>query len=180
MTLTLLLLPFLLQSPALPAVQPESLIDDVRKLEAAESNQARFDALTAILRGRNIAFEVQPFTIEKPVGNEPRTEGCNVIVSFGDGPQEIVVGAHYDAARLSDGSLNRGAVDNAASSIILARLAEMLGAAKPQMRVKIVWFDMEELGLIGSREYIKRQANGRIAAMLNFDINAYGDTILFG
>jgi len=31
----------------------------------------------------------------------------------------IVVGAHYDAVRLSDGTLSRGAVDNAASSVIL-------------------------------------------------------------
>ena len=180
MTFALVLLTFLLRTPAPPAIQPESLVDDVRKLEAADSNQARFDALTALLRARNIAFEVQPFTIEKPVGKEPRTEGRNVVASFGEGPQEIVVGAHYDAVRLSDGSLSRGAIDNAGSSIILVRLAEFLAADKPRMRVKVVWFDMEELGLIGSRQYVKQQGSDRIAAMLNLDINAYGDTILFG
>lgn len=179
MTATLLLLISLLQTPAAPAREPDSLVDDVRKVEAAESNQQRFDALTAILRARNVKFDVQPFTIEKPIGKEPRTEGRNVVVSFGDGPQEVVIGAHYDAARLSDGSLSRGAVDNAASSIVLVHLAEMLAADKLAMRVKVVWFDMEELGLLGSREYVK-QGTGSIVAMLNLDINAYGDTILFG
>ena len=168
-----------LQTLATPAVQPETLVDDVRKLESADSNEARFDALTAILRARNIAFEVQPFTIEKAMGKEPRTEGRNVVASFGTCPEELVVGAHFDAARLADGSLSRGAVDNAASSIILVRLAEALAAEKLPLRVRVVWFDMEELGLIGSRQYVK-QGGARIVGMLNFDINAYGDTILFG
>ena len=179
MTAILLLLISLLQIPATPAREPDSLVDDVRKLEAADSNQERFDRLTAILRARNVKFDVQAFTIEKPIGKEPRTEGRNVIASFGVGLQDIVIGAHYDAARLADASLSRGAVDNAASSIVLVRLAEMLAADKLAMRVKVVWFDMEELGLLGSREYVK-QGTGSIVAMLNLDINAYGDTILFG
>ena len=53
------------------------------------------------------------------------------------------------------------------------------GAEKLPLRVRVVWFDMEELGLIGSRQYVK-QGGARIVGMLNFDINAYGDTILFG
>jgi peptidase M28-like protein len=179
MTAAVLLVMAFLQTLATPAVQPETLVDDVRKLESADSNEARFDALTAILRARNIAFEVQPFTLEKAIGKEPRTEGRNVVASFGIGPEEIVVGAHFDAARLADGSLSRGAVDNAASSIILVRLAEALAAEKLPLRVRVVWFDMEELGLIGSRQYVK-QNSARIVGMLNFDINAYGDTILFG
>jgi hypothetical protein len=180
MIVTFLILLASLQTPTAPVVQPAALVDDVRKLESARSNEERFDALTALLRARNVAFEVQPFTIEKAIGKEPRTAGRNVIASFGEGPDEIVVGAHYDATRLADGSLSRGAVDNAASSVILVRLAEALVGEKLSLRVKVIWFDMEELGLIGSREYVKQRGNARTVAMLNFDINAYGDTILFG
>ena len=43
---------------------------------------------------------------------------------------KIVVGAHYDAARLADGTLSKGAVDNAASAVILVRLAETLSKAR--------------------------------------------------
>jgi Zn-dependent M28 family amino/carboxypeptidase len=156
------------------------LADDAEKLTAAATNDERFEALTALLRARNVPFAVEPFTLEKPVGREPRTEGRNIVVSIGDGDQTIVVGSHYDAARLPDGSLSRGAVDNAASSVILVRLAEILRTEKLPVRVRVVWFDMEELGLIGSERYVKAHASDRHAAMLNFDINAYGTTVLFG
>src|SRR3990170_6801769 len=99
----------LLQLPA-PAPDSAALIDDVRTLASAQTNEARFDALTAMLRARNLAFAVEPFILPKPVGNEPRTEGRNVVVTIGEGPEEFVVGAHYDAARLTDGTLSRGAV----------------------------------------------------------------------
>lgn len=166
--------------PAAAAPQAATLVEDAGRLAAATTNEARFEALSAILRGRGLTFTVEPFTIEKPLGREPRTEGKNVVVTLGDGADVVVVGAHYDAARLADGSLSRGAVDNAASSVMLVRLAEALGTEKLPVRVRIVWFDMEELGLVGSAHDVKQHAADRIVAMLNFDINAYGNTILYG
>jgi len=169
-----------LQTVAAPAPQAAGLVEDARRLTAATTNEARFDALTTLLRSRGLTFAVEPFTIEKPVGREPRTEGRNIVVTLGEGSDEVVIGAHYDAARLSDGSLSRGAVDNAASSVMLIRLAEALRGEALPVRIRVVWFDMEELGLIGSAQYVKQHASDRIAAMLNFDINAYGNTIVFG
>jgi Zn-dependent M28 family amino/carboxypeptidase len=157
-----------------------TLADDVATLSASTTNEARFEALTALLRARNLAFTAEPFTIEKPVRGEPRTAGRNIVLTLGAGSEEIVVGAHYDAARLPDGSLSKGAVDNAGSSVILVRLADALKAESLPVRVRIVWFDMEELGLLGSAHYVQAHASDKITAMLNFDINAYGDTILFG
>jgi hypothetical protein len=158
----------------------DSLVEDVKRVASAESNEARFESLTALLRSRNLTFSVEPFTIEKPLGREPRTEGRNVVVTVGDGLEHIVVGAHYDAARLPDGTLSRGAVDNAASTVMLVRLAEMLRTERLPVRVKVVWFDMEELGLIGSARFVTTHPADRILAMLNFDVNAYGDTVLYG
>lgn len=169
----------ILQTAPSPA-PPDGLVEDVRKLESAGTNDARFEALSALLRARNLPFTVEPFTIEKPIGREPRTEGRNVVVSLGEGTEELVIGAHYDAARLADGTLSRGAVDNGASSVVLVRLAEALRAEKLPLRLRIVWFDMEELGLIGSARYVQHHASDRIVAMLNLDINAYGNTVLFG
>ena len=120
-----------------------------------------------MLRERNIAFAVEPFTIDKPVGREPRIEARNIVVTLGEAATTIVIGSHYDAARLSDGSLSRGAVDNAASSVILVRLAEMLRTERLPLRVRVVWFDTEELGLIGSQRYVERHAADRTVAMLN-------------
>jgi Zn-dependent M28 family amino/carboxypeptidase len=169
-----------LQAVQAAAPQPASLVVDAARIAAATTNEERFDALTGLLRSRGLTFAVDPFTIEKALGREPRTEGRNVVVTLGEGADVIVVGAHYDAARLPDGSLSRGAVDNAASSVVLVRLAEALRAETLPVRVKVVWFDMEELGLVGSAQYLKQHASERMVAMLNFDINAYGNTIVYG
>lgn len=163
------------QSPA-----SENFLNDVRRMTAAETNDDRFTALTAMLRARNLTYSVQLFTLDQPIRREPRTEGRNVIVTIGTGTESIVVGAHYDAVRLPDGTLSRGAVDNASSSIILVRLAEALRADDLPRQVKMIWFDMEELGLIGSRRYIDAYGTGGLVAMLNFDVNGYGDTVLYG
>jgi hypothetical protein len=170
----------LLQTAPSSAPRTTSLVDDVRLLAGASTNEARFDALTTMLRGYGLTFAVEPFTIEKPIGREPRTEGRNVVVTLGEGSPDLIIGAHYDAARLPDGSLSRGAVDNAASSVILVRLAEALRKEPPPVRIRIVWFDMEELGLIGSGQYVKQHAADRVSAMLNLDVNAFGNTIVFG
>jgi Peptidase family M28 len=179
-TAALIALATLLQTTPATTPQAAGPVEDVGRMAAAATNEARFDALTTLLRSRGLTFAVEPFTIEKPRGREPRTEGRNVVVTFGDGPEEIVIGAHYDAVRLADGSLSRGAVDNAASSVMLIRVAEALRTETLPVRVKIVWFDMEELGLLGSAHYVKQHSADRIVAMLNFDINAYGNTIVFG
>lgn len=165
----------------LPAVAPAGApLDDVQRLAAAADNDARFDALTEMLRVRDIPFVVEPFTIDAPRGREPRTTGRNIVVTLGEGADEIVLGAHYDAARLADGTSSRGAVDNGASSVALVHVAAALRAQPLAARVRVVWFDMEELGLLGSARWVAAHRGERIRAMLNFDINGYGDTVLFG
>jgi len=44
------------------ASAPDALVEDVRALTVAQDNDQRFDALTSILRARNIPFTVEPFT----------------------------------------------------------------------------------------------------------------------
>ena len=156
------------------------MLDDVRRLANQTTNEGRTEALLDLVRKRNIPVTVESFTIDKPRGSEPRTEGRNLVATFGDGARHIVVGAHYDAARLPDRSLSKGAVDNAASSAILIRLADALMRQKPAARVSIVWFDMEELGLIGSARYVEARKSNPPAAMINLDINASGDTVIWG
>jgi Zn-dependent M28 family amino/carboxypeptidase len=169
---------FLQTTSAAPA--PSALVNEVRTLTVATTNEQRFDAITAMLTARKIPFTVEPFTIPKPLEREPRTAGRNIVVTIGEGAEDLVIGAHYDAPRLRDGSLSPGAVDNAASSVMLVHLAASLLQERFTRRIRIVWFDMEELGLIGSTRYVEAHKSDRIAGMLNFDVNGYGDTVLFG
>ncbi len=144
-----------------------------------DSNEARFEVLTTMLRERQLAFDVEPFTIA-PRKGETRTDGRNVIVTLAGDEPELVVGAHYDAVRLRDGTLSRGAVDNAASVVVLVRVAEALSRSRPDRRVRIVFFDMEELGLLGSARYIQEHPDRAPLAMVNLDVNASGDTLIYG
>jgi hypothetical protein len=173
-----LLLLFLAALTAQPAQTP--IADDVAKMSAAVTNEQRFETMTSMLKARNLPFTIEPFTIAKPIGSEPRTQGRNIVVTLGSGDDLVIAGAHYDAARLPDGSLSKGAVDNAASSMLLIRAADAMRTEKLRLRVRFVWFDMEELGLLGSINYLQQHAGERVAAMLNFDVNGYGNTILFG
>ena len=149
-----------------------------RRLER-DTNDARFDVLTSMLTERHIAFAVEPFTIE-PRKGEPRTQGRNVVVTIPGRSPEIVIGAHYDAARLPDGTLSKGAVDNAASTVILVRLAEALSKMRLRTQTRIVFFDMEELGLLGSAEFVRAHRDRSMRAMVNLDVNAFGDAVMIG
>jgi Zn-dependent M28 family amino/carboxypeptidase len=172
----------LLQAPAAPAAA-DTFVADVRRITEANDNDQRFDALTALLTARGVAFTVEPFTVDKQQGRDTRTRGRNVVATMGQGAQAVVVGAHYDAVWLPDGTFGRGAVDNAASSVMLVHLAQAVQSQRLPLRVTFVWFDMEEAGLLGSAKYLEAHAalstSARPRAMLNFDINGYGDTVLF-
>ena len=97
-----------------------------------------------------------------------------------DGARKSSIGAHYDAARLPDGTLSRGAVDNAASTVILVRLAETLSKMRLRTQTRIVFFDMEELGLLGSAEFVRAHRDRPMRAMVNLDVNAFGDAVMIG
>ena len=164
----------------------DTLVAEARTLSAATGNDARFDALTALLQKHGLTFTVETFTLDKPpaaspnAAPDPRTRGRNVVVTLGDGPETVVVGAHYDAKWITEKTLSQGAVDNGASSVMLVNAAAALKGQRLGSKVTFVWFDFEESGLIGSAKYAEAHAGDRIKAMLNYDINGYGDTVLFG
>jgi aminopeptidase S len=161
-----------------PPLWAQTIVDPDIEALAADSNLGRRDALEAILSDLGVPYETEAFAIP-PRPGYPRTEGANLIVTLGSGAGDIVVGAHYDAVWLSEGVLSRGAVDNGASALILARLATRLGKTSLNHRVRIVFFDMEEIGLQGSRAYVSAYGPQTRAAV-NLDVNGYGDTVFYG
>ncbi len=161
------------------------LVPNILQAQTAEaarldrlSNAERLEALTALLRERGLEFEVQAFPNERRE-KDSREQGQNLIVTIGSGAQDIVIGAHFDAARLQDGSLSHGMVDNAAGAVVLTRVAEALRGRRLKHRIRVVFFDMEEIGLLGSAHYVK-SLDSKVAAAINVDIAGYGDTLIFG
>ena len=88
--------------------------------------------------------------------------------------------AHYDVVRLRDGSVSAGAVDNGAASVVLTRVAETLRQHDLNHRIRVVLFDLEEIGLIGSGAYVRNVDKDRIAAMVNVDVIADDGVLMYG
>jgi hypothetical protein len=92
----------------------------------------------------------------------------------------VVVGAHHDglgrgwpdAREGNAGLIHPGADDNASGVAVLLELARVLAAAPPPRRsIRLVLFDGEEAGKLGSRHYLDqlRRRGMEPAAMLNLD-----------
>lgn len=100
-----------------------------------------------------------------------RTTGWNVIGELsGDhaSPQLIVAGAHYDS---EDNTV--GAMDNAAGTIVMLEAARALAKHVHSIgkTIRFVCFSGEEVGLVGSQQYVKQHEweLDNIAFMLNLD-----------
>lgn len=72
----------------------------------------------------------------------------------------IVIGAHYDhvgmgeqGSRGGQGKVHNGADDDASGTCALLDIAQALPQIKPKRSVVCLWFDAEEKGLVGSREW---------------------------
>ncbi len=101
------------------------------------------------------------------------------MVTLGSGDKDILLTAHYDAVFLKDGKMAEGVVDNAASVVGVIQAAKVLQKTKLKHRLRVILFDQEELGLLGARAYAAGPDGGRIAAVINFDVNAFGATPFF-
>jgi aminopeptidase YwaD len=91
----------------------------------------------------------------------------------GSTTQTIVLGAHYDS--VAEGP---GANDNASGTATALELARVLRMRNTPYTIRVVLFGAEEIGLVGSREYVTALSGAereRIVAMLNFDMVGVGD-----
>ncbi|PYN56540.1 MAG: hypothetical protein DMD92_15595 [Candidatus Rokuibacteriota bacterium] len=87
--------------------------------------------------------------------------------------EAVVIGAHYDHLGSRDGVLYPGADDNASGTAMVVGLARAWASAGGAPRTLVVaLFGGEELGLLGSRHYVRRPALPleRTVAMVNFDM----------
>ena len=103
----------------------------------------------------------------------PRTgQSQNVIARKPDSACRVIVGGHYDTVPEVD-----GANDNASGTALTLALAEIWASHPAAADTCFVGFGAEELGLFGSREFVKMLGEqgqlDEVTAMLNLD--AIGD-----
>lgn len=98
------------------------------------------------------------------------SEGVNVIAErVGQNPDKaLLLSAHYDSVN------NAGADDNGAGVVAMLGIAQGLRASDLDIGLKMVFFDQEEKGLIGSKAYVdslKRSGQlSQVVGNINFEM----------
>jgi Zn-dependent M28 family amino/carboxypeptidase len=155
-----------LQVPRDPATPLREATDAIAQGATTPDRRA---AITDRLKAIGVEFHVEEFV-------QATRSGANVVVTLPAGTKasSLLLGAHYD--RVARG---KGAIDNAASCAVLLELIEHLKANPlSNTSITVVFFDLEELGLLGSRAYFQTlSASALPMQAMNFDIFGYGDTL---
>ena len=118
-------------------------------------------AKLAGLHAQTIAFE-----------NREKTIGQNILVEIEGQSKEsaILIGAHYDSVDTGPG-IN----DNASGVAVLIELMHQLKQSKqkPKQTIVLAFWDSEEVGIAGSRDYVKKltpEQLNKIKAYINVDM----------
>ena len=148
-----------------------------------EEIQRSFDSANPHVKG----FELpgRRVSVDARVVRERRT-GWNVVGLLpGTAPdgRAVLVGAHYDhlgpgrhgqslARQHERGSLHPGADDNASGTAAVLGIAAALAERRPRRDVVVAFWSGEELGLLGSSDFVKRahEPAEKLLAILNFDM----------
>jgi Iap family predicted aminopeptidase len=98
-----------------------------------------------------------------------RRRTTNVIAeTSGEAEHVVMAGGHLDSVPAGPG-IN----DNGSGVAALLEVADALGGRAPGARVRLAFWGAEELGLIGSRRYVRglnEEARERIVAYINLDM----------
>ena len=116
---------------------------------AVIGNDNRRLAIEGILKSIDVNYQI--------IGNTTK----NIVVSFNASNERLVIGAHYDA-------IYYGANDNAAACVILLNLIKDLKSTNKS--IDFVFFDKEEAGGVGSKEFISIVGKNKIKGMINLDM----------
>ncbi len=142
---------------------------------AQPSQDGRLAALKAQLDAAKLSYVVEDFPGKRPSG-----PGHNVVVRTGQATgKAILLTAHYDAVVMPDGKILDAVVDNAASVVSMIETMQRV-SGRTKHPVILLVTDQEELGLVGAKAYVEKHGTDDIAAVINADINAYGDTLMHG
>ena len=166
----------LISFPAFVSAQSDITVANCKKtlsylasdeMEGREpGNPGNFIAVSFIRKefesyGLETHLQTFTYTLRERVGffrwRTIRTEVMNVVgILRGTSDKHIVVGAHVDHLGLDrNGNAYNGADDNASGTTALLELAEALGGTKSKDTIVFIAFNAEELGLLGSKYYVR-------------------------
>lgn len=174
-------------------VRQERLMEDVRALVSAHRSDTPIDcsrieptppspglrvplpycSLTREV-GRTLVrsrLEALGLTVTTQDSEGPGFASQNIVAELRgvERPEEVVIfAAHYDA-------FHAGADDNSSGVAALLELARLMSGQRFARTVRLVAFDLEELGIIGSTRYVEALRGERPLLTVVFDCIGYAD-----
>ena len=139
------------------------MINHLRRI-AKTRKQDRFEGIISTLKEIGVDYYIEKIDHPSALGN--------IIVEFNKGnDKKTVICAHYDNINNTP-----GANDNASGCSILLKLIENFKETKQHL--EFVFFDLEELGMVGSRNYLINNTDN-INLVFNFDMCGLGENTLY-
>ena len=106
-------------------------------------------------------------------------QGTNIVAELPNPTAQkgLLLGAHYDRVQRGNGVL-----DNASGTVaVLELLAALKNSPLKNHGVTAVFFDLEEIGLVGSKKFVQLRTRKTLPSLyVNFDVFGYGDTLWVG
>lgn len=135
-----------------PLVQSERLLADLSALEFERFSELGRDRARAYIRQvlNHAGWMVQEQPFDGGINLYAEHLGTNATAG------SILIGAHYDSVARSP-----GIDDNASGVAVALEAARLLGDRQTQRTLKLVFFDCEEIGLLGSQAFVSNPANIR-------------------
>ncbi|MBS3741748.1 MAG: M20/M25/M40 family metallo-hydrolase [Candidatus Cloacimonetes bacterium] len=120
------------------------------------------------LEGKKISIKIKQKVDKKQTHNLIAD-----IPGTGNDENIIYAVAHFDTVARAP-----GASDNTGGSVTLLKIAEYFAEHKPERALKLIWFSGEEMGLLGSQNYVKKHLDEiKDKAGIVFNIDVTGDDL---
>jgi len=153
-------------------------LTELSKIPAVSINRAEGEGIEKLLSEGNIVT----VSMELDTTYEDSTsKNIKALYKSSENPEglRLVIGAHYD------GVDTPAANDNASGAAVILEMAKVISEQQIVLPydVEFVAFGAEEIGLIGSEQYVRnmtREENKAIIAMINFDMVGVGDVFDIG
>jgi hypothetical protein len=152
-----------------PLETPMAVVDELAELGPRQPSTPAHDDARDLLVARLSRLGAEEVRIEAMRNGTRNVEG--LVHGADPGLGEIVLAAHYDTVADSP-----GAADNAAGCAVALGVVEELLRAPLRRSLRVVFFDGEEAGLLGSEAWVERlepAARDRILASVHLDTVAF-------
>ena len=134
------------------------------------TNEARLTAQYIQSELRRMGYEP---SVEKFDAKEKNMQNVILTIPGKDTSSCIVVGAHYDHLGMGAyGTVFNGADDNASGVVAVLQIAKAIKASglTPKRSIVLAFWDGEEIGLHGSKNFMANRDSTTIKGYMNFDM----------